>query len=299
MPRPLPFYILDSFTDTPYAGNPAGVVFHDGSLSGDQMQRVAGELHLESAFLSPASPSDGDYRVAYYTGAKRIPLCGHDTVAAATALVHTGRLKPPGRVSFLTDVGPLTVEVSENGDVTMGQALPVYGSVVSARPIARALGLPTAAIMGTWLHAQIVSTGTPFLLVPVRRRDLLNALQPDMAKLGAFLNGLPEPVAGLYAWTRETVRAEAAAHARCFCPTAGLPEDPVTGTASGALGAYFAQDGLRSLDSDGAFSFETEQGHAMRRPGCVQVVIQTDAGGVTGVQVRGRAVLVSEGTLWA
>ena len=297
MPRPFPFCILDAFTDMPFAGNPAGVVFQDGSLTDAQMRRIAGELHLESAFLFPTP--GGDYAVSYFTGAQRVPLCGHDTIAAAKALVHTGRLQTPGRVRFLTDVGPLDVQVLDGGDVVMAQALPTFGASVPAAPIADALGLPLSAIRATGLTPQIVSTGSPFLLVPVARRHALNALHPDASKLGAFLSGLPEAVVGLYAWTRETVHAEAAVHARCFCPTAGLPEDPVTGTASGALGAYLARHDLLPKDEAGALAFQTEQGYAMGRPGSVGVVIQTNAGVVTGVQVRGRAVLVAEGTLWA
>lgn len=299
MPQSLPFFILDSFTDTAFAGNPAGVIFHDGSLTGDLMQRIAGELHLESAFLTPAPTSDGDYAVAFYTGAKRIPLCGHATIAAATALVHSDRFAPPGRLRFVTDVGPLEVLVPEAGDITMSQALPTYGSTVPAPPIAAALSLSVADIEDINLTAQIVSTGTPFLLVPVTRREVLNSLRPDMAKLGAFLGDLPQPADGLYAWTRETVHADAAVHARCFCPTAGLPEDPVTGTASGALGAYIARHRLPPVYKDGGFTFQTEQGYAMGRPGSAQVMIELAEERVTGVRVRGRAVLVAEGTLRA
>ncbi|MDQ2687299.1 MAG: PhzF family phenazine biosynthesis protein [Armatimonadota bacterium] len=298
MSRVFRFALLDAFTDTPFAGNPAGVVFQDGSLTDDEMRRIAGELHLETAFLSPAL--DGAYTVAYFTGAQRIPLCGHDTIAAATALAHTGRLQPPTTVRFLTDVGPLDVQISETGDVTMSQALPTFGAVVSADPIADALDLPAAAIRETRLSPQIVSTGTSFLLVPVGHRRLLNALCPHLTKLGAFLNSLPEAVVGLYAWTRETVDStNAAVHARCFCPTAGLPEDPVTGTAAGALGAYFAHHGLLPRDAQGVLELTVEQGRAMGRPGTVRVVIRTDADSVTSVQVQGRAVRVAEGTLWA
>ncbi len=299
MPQPFPFFILDSFTDTAFAGNPAGVIFHDGSLTDDAKQRIAGELHLESAFLSPAPMRDGDYSVAFYTGAKRIPLCGHDTVAADAALVHTGRFAPPGRVRFLTDVGPLDIEISADREVTMSQAAPTYGSMAPISPIAAALGLSVADIDGSGAPAQIVSTGTPFLLVPVVRRNVLNSLRPDMTRLGTFLDGLPEPVVGLYAWTWETIRTDAAVHARCFCPTAGLPEDPVTGTASGALGAYIARHRLPPVFSEDGFTFQTEQGHAMGRPGSVQVIIELAQESVTGVWVRGRAVLIAEGTVWA
>lgn len=295
MSRPFRFALLDAFTDTPFAGNPAGVVFHDGSLTDDEMRRIAGELHLETAFLSPTL--DSAYTVAYFTGAQRIPLCGHDTIAAATALVHTGRLQPPITVRFLTDVGPLDVQISETRVVTMSQALPTFGAAVSAAPIAEALGLPAAAISETRLSPQIVSTGTPFLLVPISHRRLLNALCPDLSKLGAFLSSLPEAVVGLYAWTQEMTNV--AVHARCFCPTAGLPEDPVTGTAAGALGAYLAHHDLLPRDAQGVLELTVEQGWAMDRPGTVRVAIRTDADSVTSVQVQGRAVRVAEGTFWA
>lgn len=298
MSRPFRFAVLDAFTSTPFTGNPAGVVFQDGSLTDSEMRRIAGELHLETAFLSTAP--DGAYSVAYYTGAQRIPLCGHDTIAAAMALVHAGPLQPPTQVRFLTDVGPLNVQLSETLVVTMSQALPTFGPLVPAAPIADALDLPATAIRETHLSPQIVSTGTPFLLVPVSHRRLLNALGPDMTKLGAFLNSLPEAVVGLYAWTRETVHAtKAAVHARCFCPTAGLPEDPVTGTAAGALGAYLAQHDLLPRNAQGGLQLTVEQGGAMGRPGTVRVVIQMSEGAVTGVQVQGRAVRVAEGILWA
>lgn len=260
------------------------------------MQCVAGELHLETAFLSPGPGSD--YTAVFFTGTKRIPLCGHDTIAAVTVLVHLGRLRPPGTVRLATDVGLLDVRVSETGDVTMAQCPPQYGSIVPHAVIAAVLGLPVSTLSEPGLPAQVVSSGTPFLLFPVQSRNLLNSLSPDMTKLGAFLTDLPGAVEGLYAWTRETVRPEAAVHARCFCPNAGLPEDPVTGTASGALGAYFVRHAVFPRDAEGVLKFQTEQGYAMGRPGNVNVIVQAQGEAVTGVWVQGRAVLAAEGELF-
>ena len=53
--QPLPFYIVDAFTQTRYAGNLAGVVLPDSTLSDAQMLAIAGELHLESAFATPST----------------------------------------------------------------------------------------------------------------------------------------------------------------------------------------------------------------------------------------------------
>jgi len=293
----VPFYIADSFTSTRYAGNPAGVVFPDAPLSETQMLAVAGELHLESAFVTPSDDPEADYLVAYYTGAQRIPLCGHDTIALATVLAQTGRLAAPATVRLATDVGVLAVSVAEDETVTMSQSLPQYGEVVDRREAAEALGIPLSEIEETGLPVQVVSTGTPFLIVPVACRATLAALAPDMAALTAYGDSLEAPIAGFYVWTAETESA-ALVHARCFCPAVGLPEDPVTGTASAAVGAYLARHGQIAPDADGVLSFRTEQGHAMSRPGSAKVRLETDGKQVTRVQISGTAVLVGEGKLW-
>lgn len=294
----VPFYIADSFTPTRYAGNPAGVVFPDAPLSEAQMLAIAGELHLESAFVTPSLDPQSDYLVAYYTATQRIPLCGHDTIALATVLAQTGRLTAPATVRLATDVGILAVSVEEDGTVTMSQALPQYGELVDVGDAAEALGIPLSEIEETRLPVQVVSTGTPFLIVPVARRATLAALAPDMAALTAYGDSLEEAVAGFYVWTTETESADAQVHARCFCPAVGLPEDPVTGTASAAVGAYLARHGQLTPDADGVLSFRTEQGHAMGRPGSVTVHIGTSSGEITSVQISGMAVLVGQGKLW-
>ena len=241
---------MDSFTQTRYAGNPAGVVFADSPLTEAQMLAVAGELHLETAFVSPPAVPGADYQVAYYTSAERIPLCGHDTIALATVLAESGRVTPPADIRLATDVGLLAVSVAADGLVTMAQSLPVYGQTVSAQEAADALGLPPGEIEETGLPVQVVSTGTPFLIVPVAHRAALSALMPDGVRLTAFGDGLEGLVAGFYLWTAETVGNEAQIHARCFCPAVGLPEDPVTGTASGAVGAFLARHGVLAPDTE-------------------------------------------------
>lgn len=285
------FYIVDAFTQTPYAGNPAGVVFHDRSLTGAQMQKIAGELHLESAFVAADTSGGADYRVAYYTGAARVPLCGHDTIAAVATLRHRGQIPAPGRVRLATDVGMLCVTINEAGEVPMEQALPIYGTEIDAGDILQALGLNH---VGMPLPRQVVSTGTPFLLLCVSSPETVDGLAPDMSRLAAVL---PDDVAGVYVWTWAELGSDALVHARCFAPAIGLPEDPVTGTASGALGAYLARHRPGLIDANGLLEFRTEQGTAMGRPGSARVRVQTSGERVTGVEVSGYAVIAGQGTL--
>ena len=291
------FFIVDAFTQTRYAGNPAGIVLTDEPLSEIQMSAFAGELHLETAFASPLADGAADFAVAYYTGTARVPLCGHDTIALASVLAQTGRLPAPGRITLATDVGRMAVSIDAQGRVTMDQALPVYGSRLDPEAAADALGLSVSEITDTHLPVQIVSTGTPFVIFPIVHAAALSALSPDMAALIAYGDSLDDYVAGFYVWSSETVNATSQIHARCFAPALGLPEDPVTGTASGALGAFLARQGRMRPDGAGVVQFRTEQGYAMGRPGTVEVQLEISGGEVTRVQVSGYAVITGEGTL--
>jgi len=289
------FYTADAFTDTRNVGNPAGVVFHDGALAPSAMQAIAGKLRLETAFLSPPSAPNADYTVAYYTGAKRIPFCGHDTIAAAAVLVHRRRLSAPGAVRFATDAGILPVSVSETGEVTLTTAPPVLGAVVDAAPFTAALGIGASALHPA--PVQSASVGTPFVFLGLSNEDTLHALQPDMARLLA-LQTAPGAPDGLYVWAPAGPSTHGITfHARCFLPGAGLPEDPVTGSATGAFAAYAVRHRLLPEVGGNTVAFRTEQGRAIGRPGHVSVWVERAGEQITQVQVSGRAVVVSAGTL--
>ena len=293
----VPFFIVDAFTLTRYSGNPAGVVLSEQPLTSAQMQAVAGELHLETAFASPLADGTADFQVAYYTGTARVPLCGHDTIALAAVLAQTGLIPSSGKVKFATDVGILSVSIVSDGSVTMDQALPVYGPLIDPEGAAAALGLSVSEIAETYLPVQIVSTGTPFLIVPVVHRSVLNELVPDLPTLLDYGKSLSDTDMGFYVWTSETLHADAQIHARCFFPAIGLPEDPVTGTASGAVGAYLARHGQLLSEAEGVLTLKTEQGHAMGRPGSARVRLEMRGSEVARVQVGGNAVVVGEGKI--
>ncbi len=294
----VPFYILDSFTRTRYAGNPAGVVLPDVPLTESQMRDFAGELHLETAFVLPSDDPDADFIACYYTATDRVPLCGHDTIALATVLAHTGVITPPATIRLKTDVGVLAVSIAKDLAITMNLALPIYGEPIDPAGATEALGLPLNEITDTGLPVQIVSTGSPFLIVPVAHRASISALAPNMDALIAYGDGFEEALVGFYVWTTETESPDAQVHARCFCPAVSLPEDPATGTASAAVGAYLVRHGRLPHASGGSVNFRTEQGYAMGRPGNVQVRMERDGSAIRCVQVSGYAALVAEGQVW-
>jgi PhzF family phenazine biosynthesis protein len=300
------FFIVDAFTDTACQGNPAGVFFDDdGILSAGEMQQMAGEVGLESAFVTLPEPgSEADFRLRYFTGVTEVPFCGHDTVAAAVALRHAGRIASgtEKEISFATPVGILRLIVSPEGEVTMFQNRPTFAPPAGlplTACIADALGCAVEAITATGLPVQVVSTGTPWLIVPVIDRAMVDAAPADFAAIERISR--ETATFGIYVFAIDPIRAGivdgASVWSRCFAPIAGLNEDPVTGSASGALGGYLAQhDCLKAVRLGRIERTTARQGFAGKRGGTAEIVVERDeAGGIAQIAVSGTAVLVTEG----
>jgi trans-2,3-dihydro-3-hydroxyanthranilate isomerase len=278
--------LVDAFTTEPMAGNPAGVVPDADGLSADQMGAIANELGAsETAFVRESD--DADLALRYYTPAREVDLCGHATIAATAALHERGRLEV-GTTRVETQVGTLELAVDEDGRAWMTQDDPSLERVdVDLERVATALGIDVAALrdVGADLPLTTASTGLPWLLVPVNFLEHLGNADPD----GGAIEEIADEAGavGLYPFTFDTLEPESTLHARAFAPGAGVPEDPVTGTAGGACSAYL--DHHAAVETDDGLRIE--QGHFVDRPGYVDATV-----GET-VRVGGRAVTVLEGRL--
>ncbi|WP_254537269.1 PhzF family phenazine biosynthesis protein [Halomarina litorea] len=281
--------LVDAFTDEPLAGNVAGLVPDAGGLDAGQMQAVARELNAsETAFLTDSE--EADRRIRYFTPTTEVDLCGHATIAAHAYLHQRGDIEA-GTHSLATNVGVLDVDVADDGTVWMTQAPPeLHEADVTHEDVAAALGIDLDALedVGEDLPLAWSSTGFPFLVVPVGFLEPLGAADPDMAAVESLCEEVD--AMGVYAFTFDAIDPEATLHGRMFAPGAGVPEDPVTGTASGAVGAY-----LREYDAfgdDGVPAEMTfEQGHFVDRPGRVRVRAGDE------IEVGGRAVVSLDGRL--
>jgi len=280
--------LVDAFTADPLAGNAAGVVPDAEGLSTDRMGAVAAELSVsETAFVLPSD--DADRRLRYFSPAQEVDLCGHATIAAHAHLHQEGAIDP-GDHTVETNVGVLDVAVDDDGVVWMTQtASEVDRVAVDYDRVGDALGIDPAALrdVGADLPVAVASTGLAFLLVPVNFFEHLSGADPDPGAVEALAD--EHGAAGVYAFTFDALAADSTLHARAFAPSLGIPEDPVTGTAAGACGAY-----LRAVSAfDGEFPEEMtfEQGHFLDRPGRVRVRVGTD------VRVGGRAVTSLDGRL--
>jgi PhzF family phenazine biosynthesis protein len=291
-----PFYLVDVFTTEPFTGNPLAVVSEADDFSTELMQRIAGELNqTETTFVLTPTLPEADWRLRSFTAiGTEVFGVGHNALGAWWWLAASGRLTLDAPTRTFTqeiDGRALSVEVrSERGRVTavsMAQVDPVFGAVVGkVSPLASALDLGDAELSVGRLKAQVVSTGVPHLLVPVRDPGALDRARPKAETLAAYLRSIGAQ--GCYVFCLDPLDPDAPAQARFFGPNVGIAEDPATGSAAGPLAAYLVAHELASERRPVII----EQGRAMGRPSRIEVRV---SGG--GVRVSGHAVLVVEGHL--
>jgi trans-2,3-dihydro-3-hydroxyanthranilate isomerase len=178
----------------------------------------------------------------------------------------------------------------------MTQADPTFHAVLEdVGGLARGLGLPPEAITETGLPVQVVSTGMPQMMVPVRcLADVqrLGADRLDVASLTRVCRAVGTDCVMVF--TLETEGAEATVHTRMFAPSLGVPEDPATGSANGALGAYLVRH--RALPVTEPTTYITsEQGLELGRPSTLYVEVDSRGAEIASVRVGGEVVAMAEG----
>jgi PhzF family phenazine biosynthesis protein len=217
-----PIFVVDAFTAEPFAGNPAAVVLLAQERPDAWLAAVAAEMrHSETAFarLRP----DGAWDLRWFTPTVEVDLCGHATLATAHVLWETGRAPAGEPVRFRTRSGALAAARRPDGWIELD--LPVD----RVRPVEPPAGLGEA--LGA--RPRFVGSGAANLLVELESAAAVRALRPDQAWLAT---AIPD---GLIA-TAPSDDPRAAIVSRYFCPAAGIPEDPVTGSAHCALAPHWA-----------------------------------------------------------
>ena len=331
------FIQLDVFTDRALCGNPLAVFPEAEGLTDELMHKIAREMNLsETVFVlkpkeiaaaereteleegnqSPDSAGGNAQstkvlrRLRIFTPARELPFAGHPVVGTWNALAREGVVPLPEngngwtRIQHEVGIGVLPVDIEfKDGQpvqVVMTQGKPAMGSVMEdsheQADVARALGLAREDLDET-LPIQVISTGLPFLAVPVRSLADLRSCRVNSALLTEVYNRAA--TTGCYAFTRETIEVGAArAHARLFAPDDNIPEDPATGSAAGALGGYLVYHGAANIDPvDGGYRFVIEQGDFINRPSRINIEVEGAAGAVNQVRVGGPSVLVMRGEL--
>ena len=300
------FLQVDVFTDQPFGGNPLAVFPEATGLSTLEMQKLAREMNLsETTFVLPADKRKADFKVRIFTPAKELPFAGHPVVGTHWVLAHLKEVylkEPVTHVSFDLGVGVLPADLHVARGVVervvMTQDEPKFLQVLEdVNDLAKALGLTTQAILDTGWPVQVVSTGLPQLMIPVRSLAEIQALDPGRLNVAA-LNQITQAlgVDVVLVFTRETEREDRDVHVRVFAPAVGVPEDPATGSANGALGAYLVHNHVIPVPSQ-TVHITSEQGSEMGRPSTVYIEVDTLDGDASLVRVGGQVIQVAEGVV--
>jgi trans-2,3-dihydro-3-hydroxyanthranilate isomerase len=281
---------VDAFTNQALGGNPCAIVFSADDLSAETMQAIAREMNLsETAFVLRSTIAD--VRARYFTPEEEIPLAGHPTIATVFALFASQRLRLTGVhtiISLELRDGPIAVEVvAPHGaveQVIMSQRKPQFLATYPAEVVG-VWGLAESDLL-PGLPLQVVSTGTPQLMIPLRNLDALRRLNVDLAAYRRLREQADFFSTHLFCLGGATPVGQT--FARHLAPF----EDPFTGSATGGMGAYLWHYGL--IDRP---TFVAEQGHWMQRPGQATVEVVGPRHDIETVKVGGAAVTVVRGEL--
>lgn len=220
-----PIYIADAFTDRAYAGNPAAVAFPSEALADDLMQSIAAEMNLsETSFLHRGE--DG-FSLRWFTPKTEVKLCGHATLAAAHVIWDSHRQAPDRPLVFHTLSGPLTATRLSDGATELD--FPSRQPTALAQAPSGLLDALGAAQETIW-----VGQDEDDYLIEIATEESLRRLRPDMRLLGEI------DTRGIIVTARSSQEGIDFV-SRYFAPRAGIPEDPVTGSAHCALAPFWSE----------------------------------------------------------
>ena len=278
----------DVFAERPLQGNPLGIFLDAGTLRVAEMQALARETYLtETTFVIRRDPQIERTRgilVKIFTPREELPFAGHPTLGTALALRATRNTR---EVALELRVGqiPVTFETAADGTLfaEMHQHDPIFGPTHDVGTVSRMLGLTPTDIL-TEPPIQTVSTGLPFVMVPVRSLNAIRQVQVDWTTATPFLEQIGKPTF-LYLVTTETEDRAARLHVRAPDPSG---DDPATGSAAGCAAAWMLRHGkLRSEER-----ITIEQGSEVQRPSKLYARAAQHGKDIRQVRVGGHAVQV-------
>lgn len=290
----LVFYLVDVFAEERYAGNQLAVVRGAGLLSSERMQEIANEMHFsETTFILSDQQRNGGYDVRIFTPSTEVPFAGHPTLGTAYVIKHFVITEDAGSVVLNLKVGQIQVRFEKGRGnqeiVWMKQKSPVFGKTFSVARLAPVLNLGEADFDGRY-PIQEVSTGLPFIIVPLKT---LGAVRRARVNMDRLLELAKEVQAGILVFCPETYKEENSLNVRVFVDLFGISEDPATGSGNGCLAGYLSHHCYFGSDQ---VDVRVEQGYEVKRPSLLLLRAESK-GSKIDVHVGGKVFLVASGKL--
>ena len=292
---------VDAFTNQSFSGNPAGIIAGADSLSTEIMQEIASNMYLniiECGFVMQSTSKDAACRIRFFTPKREMGCSGHVAIAACYSMIEDWSIPLSDGVTdvvFETGMGNVQIDIHANsgsdGDtdikglekIMMHQPFQQYREAdIPVGEIAGVLGIDSSEITMTGLPVVIASADVDWLIIPVRHRETMVNLHPDLIKLGMFNKKYNTFTNHIF--TLDTFSEECVSYARHFGPAMGLWEDPATAMSSGGLGEYLLKYGVMKSGS-----MVMEQGSDPDRLARIFVEITEGTNGANIVKIGGMA----------
>lgn len=289
----LTFYIVDVFALEKYTGNQLAVFTGAGSLSDTQMQQLAQETHYsETTFILSDDLRQGGYDVRIFTPVRELPFAGHPTLGTAFILQQALIKQPVETINLNLKVGqiPVTLYYADAAvDILwMRQNPPTFGQIFSADALAPVLNLE-ADELDSRFPIQDVSTGVPFIIVPLKTHSALKRIKVNKDKYFELIE--TTQAKEILVFCPETYSPENDLSVRVFADSLGIPEDPATGSANGCLAGYLVK---YAYFGENSVNLRVEQGYEISRPSLLLLKAQKTAEAID-VFVGGKVVMVAKG----
>jgi trans-2,3-dihydro-3-hydroxyanthranilate isomerase len=278
---------IDAFTDEPFRGNFAGVVYSE-ELTTEEMQLIAREFNVsETAFISKSS--EANFNLRWFTPTVEVKLCGHATIASIHYLLQQGIIQENSSLTFKTLSGILKCS-TKNGIHSLSIPTPELKIFEgNQEEIIKALG--GEKVINAKKFPFILDDGGYLYIHVSSLSDLMN-IKPNFREL-LDLSIARKGYDAFTLFTTKTIEKNNHAHLRFFTPYYGIDEDPVTGSANGPLLLVLRKLGLIEKNTEGK-TYTFEQGDVLERKGRVNVSYSPSKNELT---ISGKAVTVFKGEL--
>jgi trans-2,3-dihydro-3-hydroxyanthranilate isomerase len=234
----IPFYIVDVFTEKKYAGNQLAVFFNAQDLTTDQMQEIAREINFaESTFVTAIDAANRQANVRIFTPASEMKFAGHPVIGTSWVIINKIWNSSVHSITLNVPVGSIPVQ-EINDQLWLKAAQPEFFDVFMKEDFASFSNLITTDFDPRF-NVQEVSTGSAFVIVPLKSKEALHKIQLDKEKTAKWLSSnCKTQHKALYFFSLEGEIL----HTRMLCIEYNqLIEDAATGSASTCLQAFLLQ----------------------------------------------------------
>ncbi|HEY9692105.1 MAG TPA: PhzF family phenazine biosynthesis protein [Oculatellaceae cyanobacterium] len=286
------FFIVDVFAVDKYTGNQLAVFF-DNNLSDAEMQRIAKEMNYsETTFITSTEMQDGGYNVRIFTPEQELPFAGHPTLGTAYIIQQEIIKQQVDSIILNLKIGQIPVTphyINDEIDILwMQQKQATFHRILEPEALAPVLNLNIEEIDHKF-PIQEVSTGVPFIIVPIKNHAALKQIKVNKDKYFELIE--KTEAKALLVFCPETNHQENDLSVRMFADYLGVPEDPATGSANGCLAGYLVE---HSYFGKEIIDIRVEQGYEIGRPSLLLLKAEKQADQIK-VEVGGKVVMVAKG----